>query len=181
VTGLVGIFLGLSAGWLVANRRHMALAVVLPFLVILGVQTWRLAAGDGVSPPSTVTAFPGLIGYYVVQLITLGLALGVADQIRTRRHPATSDRRFAETDRRQLTAALVANVVWCGAVVLAFRLDRHLFDPGSVTTHTGNGSPPVFGVLGILSSVVVFAALGAMSLRRRWTQRRPSGAPQSIS
>jgi hypothetical protein len=167
MTGLVGIFLALAAGWLIADRRRLAIGIALPYLAVAVVQTWNLAAGNGVNPPSTVNAFPGAIGYYIAQLIILGFAIGAGDQIRMRRHNSESGALPAEVGRRQLRTALVVNVVLSAVVIGAFKLDRPLLDPGTVATHTGNGSPPVFGVLGTLSTAIVFIVLGAITLWHR--------------
>src|SRR5262249_43136464 len=80
LTGTVGIVLALIAGLLVTDRRRVTTVVVLPFLAVAGIQTWGIASGRGVSPPSTVAAFPGAIQYYLVQAIILTLALAIACQ-----------------------------------------------------------------------------------------------------
>lgn len=139
--------------------------VTLPFLVVLGIQTWGIAAGRGVSPPSTVTAFPGLVEYYIVQVIILALALGIALQVSALRfHGSTSH-------GSQPTVALVVNLLLSALVVLGFQLDRPLFDPGSVSRHSSSGSPPVLGVAAIALSFVTCAGLGCVTLWRRWGRR----------
>jgi hypothetical protein len=177
VTGLVAIFLAVAAGLIVSTRRQLLVVIGVPFVAILILQTWALAAGKGVSPPSTVTAFPGLIGYYVVQLIIFALALGAADQIRMRRVRRSDQRRFE--DGRQTHKALVINGLLDLAVVVAFLSAHSLLDPRSVTQHKANGSPPVVGALGILSCALVFAVLGLMTLVSR--RRGPAAAdPASV-
>jgi hypothetical protein len=158
MTGLVGIFLAVAAGLIVTTRKQLLVAIGLPFFAVAIVQTWGLWAGKGVSPPSTVNAFPGAIGYYVVQLIILGLALGAADQIRIRRLRTRGAR--SGDPMRQTRKALVVNGLLSLAAVLAFILQRPTFDPGSVVHHKASGSPPVWGVAGILLSAVVFIGLG---------------------
>jgi hypothetical protein len=167
VTGLVAVFLAIAAGCIVSgSRRRVALVVTVPFVAILIVQTVSLAAGKGVSPPSTVTAFPGLISYYVVQVIILSLALGVAQMILTRRGRSAGLRPIADA-RRQTTVGLTVNLLICAAVVVAFIVDHPLLDPGSVTHHRSNGSPPIAGVVGILSLVVAFIVMAVMTLINR--------------
>lgn len=186
MTGLVGVFLAIAAGLIVVgSRRQLAMVVVLPFLVILGVQTWGIAAGKGVSPPSTVTGFPGLISYYIVQAIILGLALGIAEMIRTRRSRAAelSESR-PERGGQTATWALIVNFALCAVVVAGFKWDRPLFDPGSVTKHSSSGSPPVLGIIGILLTLVMFVGLSIVTLRSRRARRAntltiPSGANQT--
>ena len=165
MTGIVGIFVAVVAGWFVSGRRQLVMAVVLPYLVVLGIQTWGIASGRGVSPPSTVTGFPGLISYYIVQAIILALALGIALQISALRF-----HRSADVEARP-TVAYIVNVVLAAAVVSAFQLDRPLFDPGSVSHHTSSGSPPLLGVAGIALSLLTCIVLGCVTLRRRRLRR----------
>lgn len=149
------------------------MAVVLPFLVVLGIQTWGIASGRGVSPPSTVTGFPGLIPYYVVQAIILALALGIALQLSALRfHGSTGP-------RTRPTVAYIVNIVLVAAVVSAVQLDRPLFDPGSVSHHTSSGSPPLLGVAGIALSFLTCTLLGCVTLRRRWLRRTSPVRAQS--
>jgi hypothetical protein len=162
MTGTVGILLAVVAGWFVAERSDVVKVVVLPFLAILAVQTWGIGSGRGVSPPSTVTAFPGAIGYYLVQVIILALALGIALQLNALRFGGRGS-----DGRSRAGLALVVNGFLCALAVAAFEFDHSLFDPGSVTQHRSSGSPPVLGVAGILLSVVLCAALGCVSLWRR--------------
>jgi hypothetical protein len=161
MTGFIGIFLAVAAGLMVTTRRQLLLTIGLPFLAVAIVQTWGLWAGKGVSPPSTVNAFPGLIGYYVVQLIILGLALGAGDQIRIRR--LRSKRAPSGDLADQTRKALVVNGLLSLAAVLAFVLQRPTFDPGSVVHHRASGSPPIWGVAGILLSAVIFVGLGIVN------------------
>jgi hypothetical protein len=180
MTGLVGIFLAVTAGWIVSSRRQLLVAIGAPFIVVLIVQTWGIAAGKGVSPPSTVTGWPGLIGYYIVQVIIFGLAFGAADQIRMRR-VRRADHRSTEAEQvHQMRKALAINSGICVVALLAFLADHPLFDPGSVTKHKASGSPPVLGVGGILASAVVFGVLGVMTLmsRRSRSADLPASQPQ---
>jgi uncharacterized membrane protein YuzA (DUF378 family) len=162
VTGTAGIFLAVVAGLLVADRRQVVTVVAVPFLAVLVIQTWGIAAGRAVSPPSTVTAFPGAIPYYIVQAIILSLALGIALQIR-----ALAGRADGAS---HTTAAYVVNGLVAVLILLAFQLDRPLFDPGSTVHHSTNGSPPVLGVVGIFLLFLVCAVLGCVTLRRYWTR-----------
>jgi hypothetical protein len=178
MTGTVGFLLAVVAGWLVAERSQVVKAVVLPFLAILAVQTWSIGSGRGVSPPSTVTAFPGSIGYYVVQVIILALALGVALQISALRFGGHGSQAGSTDGRSRTALALVVNGSACALVVAAFAFGHSIFDPGSVTHHRASGSPPVLGIAGIVVSVVLCAALGCVSLWRRRTRlmRNPTTA-----
>ena len=161
MTGTVGIFLAVVAGLLVADRRELTMVVLWPFLAVAAIQTWGLAAGRGVSPPSTVTAFPGAIPYCVVQATILALALGIAWQISALRFGGSAAARRWR---------YVCNGVVC-ALVVGLELDRPLLDPGSVAHHSSTGRPPVLGLAGIALLVLVCAGLGCLTLRRRWTAR----------
>src|SRR5271169_974503 len=57
MTPLAGFIAAIIAGWIVRDPRRAAATVVVPFLIVLAMQTWGIAAGYGVSPPSTVTPF----------------------------------------------------------------------------------------------------------------------------
>jgi hypothetical protein len=179
VTGAVGIFLALVAGWMVFDRRRMALVVVVPFLAVLGIQTWHIAAGKGVSPPSTVNKFPELISYYVVQVIIFGLAFGAGDQVRMRRAAASSSREHSRP--AAITLAVTVNAALSALVVFAFFVARPVFDPGSVIHHASEGHPPWPGFLGIGLSAVVFAILGLPTLRNRRTERIGVGPRRDVT
>ena len=164
MTGTVGIFLAVAAGLLVADRRQVGMVVLWPFLGVAAIQTWGIASGRGVSPPSTVTAFPGALQYFAVQAVILALTIWIAWQI--------SRLRFGDSHgRSRATLAYIVNIVVCVLLIGCFALDRPLFDPGSVARHSSDGRPPVLGIAGIVVLVVAAATLGCMSLRRRTTAR----------
>jgi hypothetical protein len=165
MTGTVGIILAVVAGWLVADRRKVVMVVVLPYLAVLAVQTWGIAAGDAVSPPSTVNAFPDAIGYYGVQVLILALALGIALQISALRFRGAARTSEAETRR-----AYILNWVATAVVAGGYTLDRVLFEQNSVIHHTSNGSPPLLGLLGIGLLFVGCAGLGCVTLWRRFAR-----------
>jgi hypothetical protein len=162
MTGVIGVFLALTAGLLVAGRRQVIMTVVWPFLAVLAVQTWGIASGRGVSPPSTVLSFPGLLGYYLVQVIILGLSLGVALQLSALRFGGSEARRSRQG------AAYLVNSLFGLLVVGAFALDHPLFDPGSVKKHTASGSPPLVGVVGMAALLLAFVGLSVATARRRF-------------
>jgi hypothetical protein len=164
MTGAVAFFLAVVAGWLVLDRRQAAMIVVVPFLAVLVIQTWHIASGNGVSPPSTVNKFPELIGYYVVQAIILGLAFGAGNQIRKRRAAKS-------LNPSRPALAMTVNAGLSALVVAAFLIARPFFEPGSVAQHSAQGSPPWPGFLGIGLSVGVFAVLGLSSLKSRRSGR----------
>jgi hypothetical protein len=176
MTGAIAFFLAVVAGWMVFDRRRAATVVVVPFLAVLAFQTWHIAAGKGVSPPSTVNRFPELIGYYVVQLIILGLAFGAGDQIRKRRATAAGS---LTASRPAL--ALTVNAALSALVVVAFLFDRPVFDPGSVIHHSAQGHPPWPGLLGMGLSALVFAVLGLSSLKSRRTGRVGAGYSRGVT
>lgn len=160
MTGLVAIFLGLTAGWLVTGRRQVIAAVVAPFVVVAVIQTQGIWRGQGVSPPSTVHE----PAYYIVQAIILALALGIALQLHARRHPG--DGGAGRSIWSGTGRAMLVNLVFVALTVLAFKLDRPLFGPGSVAHHSSSG-PPISGMIGIGLTIVLCVGLGIDGLRRR--------------
>ncbi len=157
MTGLVGIFLAIGAGWIVRGARQVAIAVLVPFGVILILQTSLLLLGYGVNPPDTATQ----TAYWVVQAVILGLTLGAADQIRRHRHDGSA------TGPSRLGRGLAVNGVLAATVVALDYLARPVLDPGNVATHTGNGQPPWAGLAGIAACAVVFVGLGGWTLVQR--------------
>ena len=77
MTPLAGFVAAILAGWIIREPRRAAAAVLVPFLAVLAVQTWTLAAGHGDNPPSTIHG----VSYWVVQAIILAFALGIATQL----------------------------------------------------------------------------------------------------
>ena len=167
MTGFVSIFLALVGGLIAANRREIALVIGVPYLVVMALQSWSIGSGQGVSPPSTVTQFPGLISYFVVQAIIVAFTLLAADQIRLLRLRRTGEIPDPADSGRRTTRGLVANIVAASVVVAVVLIDRPFFDPGSVTHHTTSGSPPVIGILGTASCFIVFVILGVVTLVSR--------------
>ncbi len=170
MTGLISIFLALTAGLMVTQTRHQLLVILTPFVPVLIFQTWGIGSGRGVSPPSTVDRFPDLIGYYLVQVIIFGVTIGAADQLRRFRLRRAEQNGATIGPDRTGTATMVS--LGLSAVVVFFvQADRSFFDPGSVVHHTSQGSPPVVGMLGIGSTVIVFVGLAAFNLVMRLSQR----------
>ena len=85
MTPIAGFVIAIIAGWIVRDPRRAAAAVVVPYLAVVAAQSWILASGRGASPPSTVTGWPGLIGYWAVQAVFLALAIGIAAELSTLR------------------------------------------------------------------------------------------------
>ena len=157
MTGMMGILLATVAGSLVSSGRWVAFAVALPLLLVCGVQTWGLAAGLGVNPASTVSD----PAYWVVQVIVLLLAVLVADQIRRfrlarRRGPGVG---AFEMPRSRVTRALVINLVAAAVAVVADELATI-----SVARQSGEGLPPVYGVIGIALLPLTALVLGVLNL-----------------
>ena len=81
MTPWAGFVAAIVAGWIVRDPRRAVATVIVPFLVVLATQSWMIAAGRAVSPPSTVTQFPSCLGYWIIQAIFLALALGIAAEL----------------------------------------------------------------------------------------------------
>jgi hypothetical protein len=161
MTPLAGFVAAIIAGWFVRDPRRAAATVVVPFLIVLTMQTYSIAAGYGVSPPSTVTPFSGAISYYVFQAAFLALALGIAAELaalREARKPA--DDRAGAGRRMALAVALLAG--------LAVVLDAGwALESAPVAHHSAEGSPPPQGLAGIGLCIVTFAVLSVLTIRKR--------------
>jgi drug/metabolite transporter (DMT)-like permease len=140
----------------------MVMAIVLPFLAVLAAQTWYIDSGRAKSPPSTVQG-TGMIGYYIVQLILLGLALGTANQLRIRRN-RTRARTGAGAHSAGMALAVNAVVAF---VVAGSDLFISLSIDHGTHMHPAQGTPPAIGMLGALLCAVVFAGLAIVNRRYR--------------
>jgi hypothetical protein len=175
MTPIAGFVIAILAGLLVTNGRRAASVVLVPWLVVLAYQSWYIAAGRAISPPNTVTQFPSAIGYWLVQVIILAPALGIAAQL-----GASGNR------RNPLSATVLARRAWMATtlgvaasfviIVLGFIVFRHEGGTVVATHHSSSGSPPLVGVLGLLLSFATCAALGVMTFIRR----RSLGGERSV-
>jgi hypothetical protein len=165
MTPIAGFIIAVIAGWLVWDGRRAAATVLIPWLAIVAVQTWLLASGRGVSPPSTVTKFPELIGYWLVQAVFLAFALGIAAELGAlrarRRGPASAGRQAMIASAVLVPASAI--VVLIGALGSAPKLH-----------HSATGNPPWYGFAGMALCIVAFAALSVATIRsRRAAARQP--------
>lgn len=177
MTPIAGLIIAMIAGFMVANGRKAASVVLGPWLVVLAYQSWYIASGRAISPPSTVTQFPSTIGYWLVQVIILAPALGIAAQLGAsglRRHPVSAivpARRVWMASAFGVAAAVVA-------IVFGFVLFPHQGGTVAAGHHSSSGSPPLIGMVGILGSYIGCAALGVRTLvRRRASKRAGSVTP----
>jgi hypothetical protein len=172
MTVLAAFFLAIIAGWIVREPRRAALTVILPYLAMVAVQTWGLANGYGINPPSTVTPFSGAISYYVVQVIFLLFAMAIAAELAVVRARASVPP-FAGPWLRVAVATAI------GATGTLWLLVGWLADAKLVTHHSTSGMPLV-AVLGIGLNVIGVIALGvaAIMARRRGAATEPAGARQ---
>src|SRR5580658_4681042 len=126
MTPLAGFVLAVIAGWITRDARRAAAIIIIPFLAVTALQTYGLAIGDGHSPPSTVWPINGTsIPYYVVQLLIMAAALGVAmllAVVRAQRPAARSGGGAAEGDlgRRTTMAAVPVVVITAGYGIIAW-------------------------------------------------------------
>lgn len=171
MTPLAGFIAAIIAGWLVRDaRRAMAVAVV-PFLVVLAVQSWGIAVGYDHSPPSTITSFPGTVGYWLVQVIILASALGIAAELGAlRARPARVREGAAGSGRR---AVAVCACLTLAAGVFDAVYAAHV---SPIAHHLANGSPPAWGFAGMGLLSVTLAVLSALLLRGRQAARRQAAA-----
>ncbi|MGH3205864.1 MAG: hypothetical protein ACRDP5_28000 [Streptosporangiaceae bacterium] len=170
MTPLAGFVAAILAGWIIREPRRAAAAILVPFLAVLGVQTWTLAAGDGHNPPSTIHG----VSYWVVQAIILAVALGIATQLaivlRGRPSGDTAAGDGAGASRRALRATVVVLVLTAAfvtGVVLTAKPVLH---------HNASSPLPWYGVASILACVASVIVLTVLHIR----QRR-AGARQNLA
>lgn len=173
MTPIAGFIIAVVAGWLVRDGRRAAALVVIPWLGVLGLQTWILAAGDGVSPPSTISQFPQAIGYWAVQAVFLAFPLAIAGMLGSLRArdglPGDlPDRQDGMKAKTTITAAilLVATTAFMVSAALTAAPVRH---------HSAEGTPPLIGFVGMALCVTSFIALSVVSIRRHRARSRRSG------
>ena len=158
MTGLVGLFLGLLAGWKLADRFQVVVAVLVPFQLVLLIQTVGIALGKGVSAPDTVDD----AAYYVVQVLILSFVLGIALQLSALRF----GRAATQPVGRAFAVALIGNLGFVALTLALFEFAHSVVDPGS-TAHHSAGGPPIAGMIGILLTVLICIGLGCVTLGRR--------------
>jgi hypothetical protein len=171
MTAVSALLLALIAGWMVPAPRLAMAAFLAPWLVALIYQTADIGLGYAVSPPQTVTQFPRVIGYVVVNAVILALGLVLAALISERRSRVVPDH-ARRTELEMVTrATLAGTVVVAGLIVLDIANHAVLVWPESTAHHTTNPSPPLFGILSIALCLIGIAVLGTAVLRRRAAAR----------
>jgi hypothetical protein len=168
MTPLAGFVAAILAGWIIREPRRAAAAVLVPFLAVLAVQTWSLAAGHGDNPPSTIHG----VSYWVVQAIILAFALGIATQLAiVLRARTAGEGDGAGASRRALQATAVL-LVLTAAWVIGFVLESK-----PVLHHNTNSPLPWYGATGILACVASLVVLTVLHiLQRRASARRKLAA-----
>ena len=166
MTPIAGFVIAVIAGWIVRDPRRAAAAVVVPYLAVVAAQSWILASGRGASPPSTVTGWPGLIGYWAVQAVFLALATGIAAELGTLRRRRMPLGEASAGAGRRFTRALGTL-----AALTAVFLVAYLLDSAPVSHHAADGTP-VLGYVGVLLCIVTFFALSVVTLLERRNARR---------
>jgi hypothetical protein len=91
MTAVSALLLALITGWMVPAARLAMAAFLGPWLVALIYQTADIGLGYAVSPPQTVTQFPRVIGYVVVNAVILALGLILSALIGERRSRVVPD------------------------------------------------------------------------------------------
>jgi hypothetical protein len=179
MTPIAGFVIAIIAGWIIRDPRRAAAAVVVPYLAVVAAQSWILASGRGVSPPSTVTGWPGLIGYWAVQAVFLALAIGIAAELSTLRR-----RRMLPEDAPAGAGHRITPALGVLAALTAVFLVAYLLDSAPVSHHATDGTPPAQGYAGMLLCIVTFLALSVMTLRGRRNASRglaPAGKTRAAA
>lgn len=81
MTLIAAVIFGLVSGFVVVGARRAAVASIVPWMVVLGLQTWLLASGRGNNSSNTVRD----AGYWVIQVLALAVCLGLSGFIASRR------------------------------------------------------------------------------------------------
>jgi hypothetical protein len=162
MTPIAGFIIAIIAGWLVPSGRRAAAVVVIPWLAVLAEQTWILAAGRGHSPPSTVSQLPGAIGYWLVQVALLAVALSIAWLLGALR--AHRPQRPDAAGRPRRPAAIASGLLATAAAVFVV---VGVLTSAPVHHHLAGGSPPAIGFIGMALELVTVAALGVATIMRR--------------
>jgi hypothetical protein len=171
MTPIAGFIIAVIAGLAIRRGRRAALVVVVPWLIVLVYQSWYIASGRAISPPSTVTDFPSAIGYWVVQAIIVAPALGIAAQLGgfgSRRRTVDP----GDLARRSWIAAGLGVAVSVIVILYGFVWFRQQGGTVYAGHHSSDGSPPLIGILGILLSYLTCAGLGVATIRARHAARR---------
>jgi hypothetical protein len=173
MTPLAGFIAAVLAGWLIRDPRRAAAAVAVPFLAVLAAQTWGIAAGYGHSPPSTITSFPGTLGYWLVQVLILVPALGIAAELGALRARSARARDGAAGSGRR--AVIVCAFLTLAAVVFDAIYAAQV---SPVLHHLANGSPPAWGFAGMGLLIVTLVVLSVVLLRVHRAERRQTAAAE---
>jgi hypothetical protein len=167
MTAISALLLALITGWLAPAARLAMAAFLGPWLAVLIYQTADIGLGYAVSPPKTVTQFPGVIGYVVVTAVILALGLVFSALIGDRRSRVVPD------DARRTGREMVKRATAAGTVVVAALIVLDIADhavlvwPESTAHHTTSPTPPLFGIMSIALCLIGIAVLGTAVLRRR--------------
>jgi hypothetical protein len=166
MTPLAGFVAAILAGWIIREPRRAAAAILVPFLAVLAVQTWTLAAGHGDNPPSTIHG----VSYWIVQVIILAVALGIATQLAIvlRARPSGQN---AGARRRALQATAVL------LVLTAASLTGVVLTSKPVPHHSASSPLPWYGAAGILACVASLVVLTVLHIR----QRRAGARQQNLA
>src|ERR1700722_1073284 len=175
MTPIAGFIIAVIAGLVVRRGRRAALVMAVPWLIVLVYQSWYIASGRAISPPSTATDFPSAIGYWLVQVVIVAPALGIAAQARAL-GPRGGGVDPGDLARRSwiatgLGVAVAVIVILCGFVW--FREQGGTVYAGH---HSSEGSPPLIATLGIVFSYLTCAGLGIATIRARHVAKRAAAA-----
>jgi hypothetical protein len=175
MTPLAGFVLAVIAGWITRDGRRAAAIIIIPFLAMTALQTYSIADGRGVSPPSTVWPLNGgSIPYYVVQLLIIAAVLGVGTLLGTvRAQRAATGSDGSDLGRRTTIAAVTVSVLTAGSCIGAW------LDSAPVAHHSSAGSPPALGLIGmgvLILSLIVLAVMTIAGRRQAALTRQPGAA-----
>jgi hypothetical protein len=171
MTAVSALLLALITGWLVPVPRLAMAAFLGPWLIASIYQTVNIVLGYAVSPPYTVTQFPRVIGYVVVNAVILALGLTFAALIGERQFRVVPDDARRTAHEMVMRATVAGTVVVAALIVLGLVDHAALVWPESTAYHAANPSPPLFGILSLRLCLIGIAGLGTAALRRQAAAR----------
>jgi hypothetical protein len=159
MTPLGGYVIAIVVGLLVRGPRRAMAVSVAPWLAVMAAQTWNLASGRGHNPSSVLVP-----AYWLVQLVILGLTLGVVAGLSDWRSRHPLGRPLPKLGAAQAASLSLVLTIASGLTAILLLV---LFPVPASQRGTGNGNPPWEGLVGLAICALSVVVLGVSYLRAR--------------